>query len=142
MCDRMHTCTYVAFHMLCPSSGTAMVVACSLVAMLLQQMLDASSFGNMCAFLVDLRSVACASRDMVTDAHWRHAAECLWPGATTVLFGSPAFQVRALLCEAVGNRGPFALDRSRTNINTRHAQLCVVGDEAKRFFVVAKYEQD
>ena len=64
--------------------------------MLPRQMLDASRF-EIFAFLVDLGSVACASRGMVTDAHWRHAAELLWPGAATLRNGSPAFQVRALI---------------------------------------------
>ena len=115
----MHTCAYVAFHILGPSSGTAMVIAFSLVAMLLQQLLDASSCGNTCAFLVDLRSVACASRDMVTDAHWRHAAQFLWPGATTVLFGSPAFQVWAFLAKPSAIEDPL-----RWTVRLRCREAC------------------
>ena len=49
------------------------------------------------AFLVDLRAVACVKRSLVTQEHWRYAAELLWPGAMKVLFGTPAFQVRTLL---------------------------------------------
>ena len=124
----MHTCTYVAFHILGPNSGTAMVVAFSLVAMLLQQMLDASSCRNICFVLEDLRSIACASRDMVTDTHWRHAAECRWPGATTVLFGSPAFQVRALLAKPSAIEDPLRwIDpEKRSTRDTRNCVLLVM----------------
>ena len=52
------------------------------------------------AFLVDLRAVACVKRGLVTQKHWRYAAELLWPGAMKVLFGTPAFQVRTLLASA------------------------------------------
>ena len=74
---------------------------------------------------MDLRSLACASRDMVTDAHWRHAAECFWPGATTVLFGRPAFQVRALLAK------PSAIDdplrwTDQEHLSTRDTRNCVL----------------
>ena len=48
-------------------------------------------------FLVDLRSVACVKRGLVTPEHWQYAAELLWPGAMRTLFGTPAFQVRSLL---------------------------------------------
>lgn len=74
--------------------------------MLSRQALDTSIF-DILAFLVDLRSVACARRGMVTDAHWRNAAELLWPGAATVLFGSPAFQVRALLAKPSAIENPL-----------------------------------
>ena len=112
-----------------------MVVAFSLAAMLLQQMLDASSCGNICAFLVDLRSVACASRDMVTDAHWQHAAECLWPGATTVLFGSPAFQVRALLAKPSAIENPLRwIDPEQ--ISTRDTRNCVLLEMRQNGFLL------
>ena len=52
---------------------------------------------NIFAFLVDLRSVACVKRGLVTPEHWQYAAELLWPGAMRTLFGTPAFQVRSLL---------------------------------------------
>ena len=112
-----------------------MVGAFPLAAMLLQQMLDASSCGNICAFLVDLRSVACASRDMVTDAHWRHAAECLWPGASTVLFGSPAFQVRALLAKPSAIENPLRwIDPEQ--ISTRDTRNCVLLEMKQNGFLL------
>ena len=103
--------------------------------MCLQHMLDASSCGNICAFLVDLRSVACASRDMVTDAHWRHAAECLWPGATTVLFGSPPFQVRALLAKASAIEDPLRWIHPE-QISTRDTRNCVLLEMRQNVFLV------
>ena len=111
-------------------------------AMLLQQNLGAPSFDHIFAFLVDLRSVACASRDMVTDAHWRHAAECLLAKCNNGPFWKSGVPGAGSPFKTVSNRGPVALDPSRRNINTGHAQLCVVGDEAKQMFVVARYEQD
>ena len=59
------------------------------------------------------------------DAHWRDVAERLWPGASSVLFGSPAFQVRALLA------GPSAVESplcwiDPQGLSTQDAHNCVL----------------
>ena len=62
---------------------------------------------GICSYIADLRSFACVARGIVTDTHWQNRADQLWPGAATLLFGAPSFQVRALLARPSGVEEPL-----------------------------------
>ena len=62
---------------------------------------------GICSYIADLRSFACVARGIVTGTHWQNRADQLWPGAATLLFGAPTFQVRALLARPSGIEEPL-----------------------------------
>ena len=62
---------------------------------------------GICSYIADLRSFACVARGIVTGTHWQNRADQLWPGAATLLFGAPTFQVRALLARPSGVEEPL-----------------------------------
>ena len=65
------------------------------------------AISEICAYIGDLRSFACVARALVTDTHWHGRVEQLWPGAAALLFGTFAFQVRALLARASAIEEPL-----------------------------------
>ena len=80
---------------------------------------------GVCAYMGDLRSFACVARALVTDTHWHGRVEQLWPGAAAMLFGTFAFQVRALLARASAIEEPLRwIDPS--SLTTRHETNCVL----------------
>ena len=80
---------------------------------------------GICGYMADLRSLACVARCIVTDTHWQNRADQLWPGAAAVLFGVPAFQVRALLARPSAVEEPLGwIDPS--GLTARHENNCVL----------------
>ena len=83
------------------------------------------AISEICAYIGDLRSFACVARALVTDTHWHGRVEQLWPGAAAMLFGTFAFQVRALLARASAIEEPLRwIDPS--SLTARHENNCVL----------------
>ena len=83
------------------------------------------AINEICAYIGDLRSFACVARALVTDTHWHGRVEQLWPGAAAMLFGTFAFQVRALLARASAIEEPLRwIDPS--SLTARHENNCVL----------------
>ena len=83
------------------------------------------AISEICAYIGDLRSFACVARALVTDTHWHGRVEQLWPGAAAMLFGTFAFQVRALLARASAIEEPLRwIDPS--SLTVRQENNCVL----------------
>ena len=111
-----------------PSSMTnASMVAQALVSFCVMDVkaLPHDAMCGVCGYMGDLRSFACVARALVTDTHWHGRVDQLWPGAATVLFGTFAFQVRALLARASAIEEPLRwIDPS--SLTARHENNCVL----------------